>query len=653
MSNPTVPTHNRPTAATHGARIERRRLADPRDIQDVETSYTPEALRAGSTFYDAIKAAAEEHPDKAAIVHIEPPDFFSPVRTVDYRLLVSMIERSASLFHDSAGGAPSIVGLMLPMVPEGLAAIWGAATSGIAVPLNPFLELNSLIRILNDAACTTLVTTRKAMGEKCGGDEGVLRTTVPSLRTIFYIDGDPRSEQDLATAMDGYIDRGLTFERNLDPYRDAVYMPTGGTTGTPKLVRMSQFGQLTVTWNVGGLMGPRPDGVVAHGMPNFHCGGSVSLGLRTILYGQTLVTLTSEGFRNRDVVSEFWEIARHYGVTSLLATPTTAQALLSRPGGENHTIEDFHIGGSTLPTALAHRFHARFGVWLRENWGMTEVHGTVTGHPNDGTEPRIGSAGTPLPYCRVAAVELHDDGTLHRICDPGERGLLVIGGPMVSMGYLNSELNREFFVSGMPDGQVWANTGDIGTVDEDGYVWVSGRAKDLIIRGGHNIDPGEIEYALCRHPGVHLAAAVGRPDAGKGELPVAFVQLEEGASATSDELLAFCRHHVQERAATPVEIVILDQLPLTPVGKLAKPALRALATEREVQARVDMIFEDGVAYGVHIDNSGRRPLVVVELEHDRTEEFDDQVHELRRLLAGYEFDSDIRLRRPPCDPSRS
>lgn len=625
-------------------RIRRQRIAFRDDIVAIEKQFLPNELLTGSTFYDALAAAAAEHPDKNAIVAIEPPNFLEPARVLTYREVIGAIERAASLFHDCAGSSPSVVAVMLPMLPEGLIAIWGAATSGIAIPLNPFLEFTSLARILNDAGCTTLVTMRGTIEEKCDGDIALIRKSVPTLKSVFFVDA-PESPGDFTTAMDTYAGSGLTFERDLDPYRDAVLMPTGGTTGTPKLVRMSQFGQLTVTWNVGALMGPRPDGVVAHGMPNFHCGGSVSLGLRTLVFGQTLLTMTSQGYRNREVLENFWEIARHYRVTSLLATPTTAQTLFSLPASsDGHCIEDFHVGGSTVPTELVRAFHDRFGIWLRENWGMTEVHGTVTGHPNAGSEPRIGSAGTPLPFVRVRAVELDQMDRVVRECPPGERGALIIGGPMVSRGYLNQELNDEFFVTGMPDSQAWANTGDLGTVDEDGYVWVSGRAKDLIIRGGHNIDPREIESALDRHPAVHLVAAVGRPDAAKGELPVAFVQLEEGASVEPGELLTFCREHVQERAATPVEVIVLDRLPLTPVGKLAKPTLRTLATEREVRDQVSSVFPDGIGCEINVDNTALRPLVIVEIDDDAGDA-NESVRVLRERLANYEFDSDVRAGR--------
>ncbi len=631
------------------SRIVRHRITCCADIERIEKEFSPEQLHEGRTFYDVFRAVAAEHPDKSAIVAVEPPNLLEPVRTVTYWELVAAVEQTSNVFHYAAGGSPSVVAVLLPMLPEGLFSIWGAATSGIAVPLNPFLEMPALIRIMNDTRCTTLVTIREVIEARCGGDIGVLRRAVPTLRSVFYVGDGP---DDLAAAMAGFTGQGLTFDRDLDPHRDAVLMPTGGTTGTPKLVRMTQFGQLAVTWNVGALMGVDPDGVVAQGMPNFHCGGSVSLGLRCLLYGQTLLTLTSEGFRNKQVVAEFWSIARHFRVTSVMSTPTTAQALLSAPGADStgHRIEDFHVGGSTVPTELVRVFHERFGVWLRENWGMTEVHGTMTGHPNDDREPRIGSAGRALPFCRIAAVELGENNAVVRVCAPNERGSLLVGGISIGRGYLDDDLNAGLFVTGMPDGRRWVDSGDIGSVDEDGYVWVSNRAKDLIIRGGHNIDPREIEYALDRHPAVELVAAVGKPDATKGELPIAYVQLHVGASVEPGELMEFCREHVQERAATPVEVIVLDELPLTAVGKLAKPALRIMATEREVHARVAAAFPDGVRSEVRVDNTGRRLRVIIELFGD-TSELVAGAAEVRRDLGAYEFDSQVDIIDPFARPS--
>jgi fatty-acyl-CoA synthase len=618
--------------------VHRRRIRSAADIRDLENHSFAE-LRPADTIHGCLAAVATENPDKNAIVLIEEPDFRVPVREISFRQLVDGIEEAANLFRARSGPAATVVGVMLSMVPESLISMWGAATAGVAVPLNPFLEFGALAGTLDQTGASLLVTSRDLLAKK--GGEDALLARVPTLRQVLYVeDADP--DRDLATALAGHRGHGLEFEPDADPWRDAVIQPTGGTTGAPKLVRMSQAGQLSVGTNVGALMGCEADGVVGHGMPNFHCGGSLSIGLRGLMHGMTLLTLTTEGFRSRWVVAHFWEIAAHYRMTSLLATPTTALALLNSHGrpAEGHVLDDIHCGGSTLPIDLVHDFHDRFGIWLRENWGMTEVHGTVTGHPNDGSEPRAGSAGLPLPRTPIRAVVLDEASTFVRDCVPGERGSLVIGGDTVTAGYVDAGQNEGFHVHGMPGPGRWANTGDIGLVDEDGYVFVFGRAKDLIIRGGHNIDPKEIEDALSQHPAVQLAAAVGRPDRAKGELPIAYVQLVEGGSAGAEELKAFCRERVQEKAAAPVEVVVVEQMPVTPVGKIAKPVLRNLALESEVRTAAAGVAGAGVGVDVVIDETGPRRSVRVTL-HPEGAAVD--VAAVRARLAGYEFTTRVNV----------
>jgi len=598
--------------------------------------HPPEALREGATVYEAIRAAAAEHPGKSAIIQLMTSRVDDPPRQLTYGALIASIERSANLFHDAAGPVPSAVGLLLPLVPEGMIATWGAATAGTAVPINPYLEADAVAGLLNATRATVLVTTATRFDRT---RLGALRAAVPTLRRILLV-GAGGSADDFATAIAAYPAGRLTFTPSADPDTEVMRMPTGGTTGAPKVVRMTHRGQLSVAWNVGALMGADPDGVVGHGMPNFHCGGTLSLGLRTFLYGQTLLTLTPDGFRDKGVVANVWDIARRYRMTSLLATPTTAAALLAVAGttSEGHTITDFHCGGSTVPPALVRAFHDRFGIWLRENWGMTEVHGTMTGHPGCDREPRVGSAGLPLPFVRVKAVEIDGNNAVVRECAPGERGLLVFGTDTVTPGYLDPALDGELFVRGLDEGMRWASTGDLGTVDEDGYVWIFGRAKDLIIRGGHNIDPAPVEEAIAAHPAVYLAAAIGRPDPLKGELPVAYVQLNEGIEADPAELLEFCRDRIQERASVPVEIIVLDRMPLTPVGKIAKPALRRDAMERAVRAVAAEVLGDARRCQVTVDHSGPRPVAVLTLGPP----FQDQLETLREALGRFEFHTDVR-----------
>ena len=207
---------------------------------------------------------------------------------------------------------------------------------------------------------------------------------------------------------------------------------------------------------------------------------------------------------------------------------------------------------------------------------------------------------------------------------PGEIGTIVVKGPNVFAGYLVPGTRRP---GARPEStrcrDGWLDTGDIGSVDADGYVRLAGRAKDLIIRGGHNIDPAVIEDALLEHPAVTGAAAVGCPDAHAGEVPVAYVALAPGASADEDELRAWAVERVPERAAAPKRVEIIDAIPLTAVGKPYKPELRQRATERAAretlprQAAVHARVVDGA---VQVEISGV------------------SVEEARQALAPFTFD---------------
>ena len=157
-----------------------------------------------------------------------------------------------------------------------------------------------------------------------------------------------------------------------------------------------------------------------------------------------------------------------------------------------------------------------------------------------------------------------------------EIGEICVSNPGVYVGhtYTEDDKNKDLYYGNH------LRTGDLGRIDSDGYLWITGRAKDLIIRGGHNIDPAEIEEALLHHEAVAFAGAIGQPDAHSGEVPCAFVELVAGAKTTPEELLEFCKTHVNERAAQPKHMTIMPELPKTAVGKIFKPDLRKLAIER-------------------------------------------------------------------------
>jgi acyl-CoA synthetase (AMP-forming)/AMP-acid ligase II len=238
------------------------------------------------------------------------------------------------------------------------------------------------------------------------------------------------------------------------------------------------------------------------------------------------------------------------------------------------------VGASPLPKAVRESFESATRVPLLEGYGLTEA--TCASARSFPGQPRPGSVGQRLPYQHMKAVQVTADGDWVGL-PPGQVGVLAISGPTVFPGYVTGR---------GPDGPVldglgklrdgWLDTGDLAHVDADGFVHLVGRAKDLIIRGGHNIDPAVIENALLAHPAVAGAQAVGRPDVHAGEVPVAFVTLAPGVTVTAEELRAWAADHVPERAGAPKTVTVLDAIPVTLVGKPFKPALRAEATREAV-----------------------------------------------------------------------
>jgi fatty-acyl-CoA synthase len=243
------------------------------------------------------------------------------------------------------------------------------------------------------------------------------------------------------------------------------------------------------------------------------------------------------------------------------------------------------VGASPLPATVRDNFQARTGITLIEGYGLTEA--TCASARTFPDAPRPGSVGQRLPYQRVRVIAA--DGTWDAR-SVGETGLLAISGPTVFPGYIVDQDDNGPVLDGLGklvDG--WLDTGDLARIDEDGFVYLAGRAKDLIIRGGHNIDPAIIEDTLLAHPQVTAASAVGRPDVHAGEVPVAYVTLAPGATVTEDDLRDWVGDRVPDRAAAPKTVTILDELPVTAVGKLYKLALRKDAAREELRAALDQI----------------------------------------------------------------
>lgn len=227
-----------------------------------------------------------------------------------------------------------------------------------------------------------------------------------------------------------------------------------------------------------------------------------------------------------------------------------------------------------MPMELFKRFTDTSGITIVEGYGLTEATCLVSCNPPDG-EKKVGSVGIPFPHTDIRIIKSSGDGLVE--CAVDEVGEICIANPGVWAGhtYTEAEKNEGLFYQ-----DTHLRTGDLGRMDPDGYLWITGRAKDLIIRGGHNIDPAEIEEAMLLHPKVAFAGAIGQPDAFSGELPCCYVELVEGAEVSTEELMEHAQTQVHERAARPKHMEVMAELPKTAVGKIFKPDLRKMAITR-------------------------------------------------------------------------
>jgi len=294
---------------------------------------------------------------------------------------------------------------------------------------------------------------------------------------------------------------------------------------------------------------------------------------------------------------QYWRWCEREGVTALACVPTVLAGLCNLPvDADISRVHVAYTGGSPLPSELAARFESTLGIPVRNILGMTECAGLVTIEPFQA--PRVpGSAGLRLPYTEVRVVRWDGQVRLDEPCTPGETGVIVLRGPHVSPGYTDAARNAGMFEQG------WLIAGDLGHIDSQGGVHVTGRAKDVIIRGSHNIDPGLVEEAFLAHPAVALCAVVGEPDAHAGEVPAAFVTLKPGCAATGDQILAEVAPHVYERPAVPRRVVVLEAMPVTAIGKFYKPALRTRAIQTGLHERLASVVP-GVALDVHVRERG-------------------------------------------------
>ena len=588
-----------------------------------------DAFLGARTPFGLIRQTARKYPDRTALRYIRQVGEPERDEVISYADLVRKITQAANLFRRLGVTPADSVAILAPHVPSSQIALWSAQLAGRASPINPMLRPDHVVELLRASAAKVAIV----LGNN--GDLNVWDTLVPTLRRcgllthVLHIDADRPGEgsdgsfEDMLAAESDALDKDTPE----DPHAIAAFFHTGGTTGAPKLAIHTRLNEAFVARSAAAIYDFGPADIVINGFPLFHVAGAFVYGLSALASGATILIPTRLGMRNRRFIETIWKNVEAYRVTVIGGVPTVISALNEvAVDADISSLRVMLTGGSPLPTELADAFEKNVGKPVRNILGMTECAGVVTIEPFHG--PRTpGSTGLRLPFTEVAAFpSVTGTADLSRPCLPGETGILALRGPNVGRGYSDDTRNPGTFE---PNG--WLVSGDLGHTDSEGRVFVTGRAKDVIIRGSHNIDPAIIEEALLQHPCVAIAAAVGQPDSYAGELPVAFVVLKAGTRASESELRAFIEPLVAEPAMHPRQVVILQDMPLTPVGKIYKPALRLLATRQGIE---EAFAKAGVAvsdYRLDVQEAG----ITIEIVETRK---DDAARKaLRGMPIQYEF----------------
>jgi fatty-acyl-CoA synthase len=564
---------------------------------------------------DWVRAGLDLDPTKVALDYFEIADPASAPRQVTYADLKRQVTQAANLFHSLGVGKDDAVIALMPSLPELYVTLLGGMATGVVCCLNWMLKPPQILELIRASRAKVVVVQGPAPGYEIWENFRAIADDLGPEVTILTVTGPGGTREnatDFPWRLASQPGDKLRFERKAAPSDIVAYIHSGGTTDSPKLVKITHRGLAYKIWVSNLVMAHQAEDVIFADYPIFHVAGFYNRCVSAIADGMRVVIPTALGARNKEFIARYWKFVERCGVTMLAGVPTTLSVLAKNPPqGENiSSLRPYMPTGSTgMPIEVAREIERVTGVRCLLTYGATEYTANVTQAPRDG-DPRYGSAGIRIPHTQLRIVKLDERGAIERDCATEEIGTVLVKGPGVTPGYIDERFNRGLFTA---DG--WFISGDLGRFDKDGYLWLTGRVKDVIIRGGHNIDAVLIEDVLRRHPAVLLCAAVGKPDAYAGELSVAYVQLVKGVRATPEELKAYVGAEITERAATPDEIFLIDPLPLTDIGKPDKALLRRDAAARTFSVLLDRAVGTAAGIGVEVrPDSTHGTLAMIQVE---------------------------------------
>lgn len=591
-------------------------FSDLEDLKKIEAEKPWSERDVAKSIYDFVTQTKAKHGARPAISYQLLSDPSSKSETLSWNDLHAQVTQAANAFRSLGVGEKDVVAYVLPNCLETAITLLGGASAGIVNPINPLLEPEQIAAILRETKAKVVVTLKAFPKTDVPQKVAEAVRLAPQVKTVLevdlvrYLSGAKRFIVPMIRPKNPVNHRAqvLDFNATLARHsgdklafadstadRVAAYFHTGGTTGMPKVAQHKVSGMVYNGWLGATLLFKESDCLMCP-LPLFHVFAAYPILMSVIASGAHVVFPTPAGYRGEGVFDNLWKLIERYRCSYLITVPTALSALMQRPiNADVSTLRGAFSGSAPLPLELFSRFEKATGVQIIEGYGLTECTCLVSVNPPDGNK-KIGSVGLPFPYTHVRILQKTPDG--YRNCETDEVGEICVANPGVFEGstYTEPDKNHDLFAEDR-----FLRTGDLGRIDAQGYLFITGRAKDLIIRGGHNIDPALIEEALMGHPAVAFVGAIGEPNAHSGELPCAYVELVKNASVTVEELNSYASDHIAERAALPKHIEILSELPKTAVGKVFKPDLRRRAVTRiydaaladaGIDAFVEAVVED-------------------------------------------------------------
>ncbi len=592
-------------------------FANNADIRTIEKEMPWAERQPAKTLHQLVGIAADKYGSSNAITFQITSGPTDKAETLKWREFHDKSTQAANLFRSLGVGEKDVVAYILPNCNETAITLIGGAVAGIVNPINPLLDATQIGSILRETSAKVVVTLRSFPKSDVAQKAAAAVALAPDVTTVLEVDllrylMPPKSwivplvrPKNSATHSAKVLNFSTEVARQSttlefeDSKGDRVgaYFHTGGTTGMPKVAQHTYSGMIYNGWIGHTLLFKEEDNIICP-LPLFHVFACHVIFMAMIASGAHVVFPTPAGYRGDGVFDNFWKLIERWKITFVIIVPTAIAALMQRPvDADISSVKTAFSGSAPLPVELFKRFEKSSGVTIIEGYGLTEATCLVSCNPTEKTH-KIGSVGIPFPYCEVQILDCAPDGTVKKACDINEIGEICISNPGVYAGKTYTEANKNI---GLFADTKFLRTGDLGRLDPDGFLWITGRAKDLIIRGGHNIDPAIIEETLAGHEAVSFVGAIGQPDRHAGELPCAYVELVDGADVTVEALLEFATTNIPERAAHPKYLEILDELPKTAVGKVFKPDLRksaiirvfnATLADADLDAKVVAVTED-------------------------------------------------------------